>query len=52
MKEKLQKLIADYEARRLWGSIELTFRAGALEVLTKTETIKEQPSHANNRNSR
>ena len=53
MKEKLQKLIADYEARELWGSIELTFRGGEIAVINKSETIKEElPSHVRHNNSR
>jgi hypothetical protein len=52
VKEKLEKLIADFEARKLWGSIELTYRAGTLEVINRSETIKEQPHAYSNRNSR
>ncbi len=52
MKDKLQQLITEYENRRLWGSIELTFRNGAIEVISKSETIKEQPHVRTNHNTR
>jgi hypothetical protein len=52
VKEKLRKILADYESRRLWGSIELVFRNGDLTVIQKTESVKETSYDRPNSSSR
>jgi hypothetical protein len=36
----LRRAVDDFKTRRCWGEIKLSFRAGEIEVVTKTETLK------------
>jgi hypothetical protein len=48
--EKSHKLLAELEAARFYGSLELKYEAGRVVLIRKTETFKPtESSYGNNR---
>ena len=43
MPNELETVLKDFEARRLWGKVELDFQHGELVVIRRQESIKLQP---------
>ena len=45
----LDTLLADLERQRFFGSIEFKLEAGRVVLIRKTETLKPESDHRNNR---
>jgi hypothetical protein len=46
---ELQSILAEVQRTHFWGALELSFHAGELVLIRKTETIK--PREVNNRDA-
>ena len=50
--EKVNELLKKLESEKFYGQLTLQYRAGAIELVRKEQTIKFEGNNPNDRNSR